>query len=58
MEVRTHIRIMKQSALTNEALGLTRRDVDMVTENDVAEVISNWTGFLLQKFLVQNLNDY
>jgi ATP-dependent Clp protease ATP-binding subunit ClpC len=32
MEVRTHIRIMKQSALTSEARGFSRRDVDMVTE--------------------------
>ena len=44
MEVRTHIRIMKQSALTSEARGFTRRDVDMVTENDVSGVVSNWTG--------------
>ena len=39
MEVRTHITIMKQAALTNEALGLTRKEVDTVVENDVAEVI-------------------
>ena len=38
MEVRTHITIMKQAALTNEALGLTRKEVDTVLENDVAEV--------------------
>jgi ATP-dependent Clp protease ATP-binding subunit ClpC len=49
MEVRTHIRIMKQSALTNEARGLTRRDVDMVTENDVSDVVSNWTGIPVTK---------
>jgi hypothetical protein len=36
MEVRTHIRIMKQSALTSEARGFSRRDVDMVTETDVS----------------------
>jgi ATP-dependent Clp protease ATP-binding subunit ClpC len=41
MEVRTHIRIMKQSALTSEARGFSRRDVDMVTETDV----SGWTEF-------------
>ena len=40
MEVRTHITIMKQAALTNEALGLTRKEVDTVLENDVAEVIA------------------
>jgi len=49
MEVRTHIRIMKQSALTNEARGFSRRDVDMVTENDVADVVSNWTGIPVAK---------
>jgi hypothetical protein len=36
MEVRTHIRIMKQSAATSEARGFSRRDVDMVTETDVS----------------------
>jgi ATP-dependent Clp protease ATP-binding subunit ClpC len=49
MEVRTHIRIMKQSALTNENRGITRKDVDMVTENDVSSVISNWTGIPVTK---------
>jgi ATP-dependent Clp protease ATP-binding subunit ClpC len=49
MELRTHIRIMKQSALTNEARGFTRRDVDMVTETDVSDVISNWTGIPVTK---------
>ena len=49
MEVRTHIRIMKQSALTNETRGFLRRDVDMVTETDVSNVISNWTGIPVTK---------
>ena len=49
MEVRTHIRIMKQSALTSEARGFSRRDVDMVTETDVSDVISNWTGIPVTK---------
>ena len=49
MEVRTHITIMKQAALTNEALGLTRKEVDTVLENDVAEVISGWTGVPVTK---------
>nr|QUS63701.1 ATP-binding subunit of clp protease [Haslea silbo]QUS63905.1 ATP-binding subunit of clp protease [Haslea silbo] len=49
MEVRTHIRIMKQSALTSEARGFNRRDVDMVTETDVSDVISNWTGIPVTK---------
>lgn len=49
MEVRTHIRIMKQSALTNETRGFSRRDVDIVTETDVSDVISNWTGIPVTK---------
>jgi ATP-dependent Clp protease ATP-binding subunit ClpC len=49
MEVRTHIRIMKQSALTSEARGFSRRDVDMVTETDVADVVSNWTRIPVTK---------
>ena len=49
MEVRTHIRIMKQSALTNESRGFSRKDVDMVTETDVADVVSNWTGIPVTK---------
>jgi len=49
MEVRTHIRIMKQSALTNEVRGFSRRDVDMVTETDISDVISNWTGIPVTK---------
>lgn len=49
MQVRTHIRIMKQSALTNEARGFTRQDVDMVTDNDVSAVVSKWTGIPVTK---------
>ncbi|QXE46149.1 ATP-dependent Clp protease (plastid) [Nitzschia inconspicua] len=49
MEVRTHIRIMKQSALTNQKRGFTRHEVDMVTETDVSDVISNWTGIPVTK---------
>ena len=49
MEVRTHIRIMKQSALTNQKRGFPRDEVDMVTETDVSDVISNWTGIPVTK---------
>ena len=40
---------MKQAALTNEALGITRKEVDTVVENDVAEVIAGWTGIPVTK---------
>mgnify|MGYP001792865217 FL=1 len=49
MEVRTHIRIMKQSALTNQKRGFTRHEVDMVIETDVSDVVSNWTGIPVTK---------
>ena len=49
MELRTHMRIMKQSSLTDEMRGFSRRDVDMVLENDVANVVSNWTGIPVTK---------
>merc|ERR1711933_627759 len=49
MEVRTHIRIMKNAARTNEELGLTRKDPDTVMENDIAEVIAGWTGIPVAK---------
>merc|ERR1712176_389925 len=49
MEVRSHIRIMKNAALTRQVRGITRKDVDMVTEADVSEVISNWTGIPVTK---------
>jgi ATP-dependent Clp protease ATP-binding subunit ClpA len=53
MEVRTHIRIMKQSALTSEARGFSRRDVDMVTETDVSDVVSNWTGIPVTNYRIR-----
>lgn len=49
MEVRTHIRIMKQSILTNEALGLARKEIDTVLESDISEVIAGWTGIPVNK---------
>lgn len=49
MELRTHMRIMKQSALTEEMRGFARKDIDMVLENDVANVVSNWTGIPVMK---------
>ena len=49
LEVRTHIRIMKKAALTTEVLGITRKHPDTVMENDIAEVISGWTGVPVTK---------
>jgi len=49
MEVRSHIRIIKHEALKDEKLGWKRKDVDMVVENDIAEVIAGWTGVPVTK---------
>ena len=49
LELRNHIRIMKQSILTNELQGFIREEVDVVSDNDVANVVSNWTGIPVNK---------
>lgn len=63
LEVRSHIRIMKQAAFVQKEgvytgpdetkLGkrweITRRDLDFVNEDDVAGVISRWTGVPVNK---------
>ena len=49
IEVRSHIRIVKQSKLTNKLRGFIREEVDMVTETDVSNVVSNWTGIPVTK---------
>ena len=49
MELRTHIRIMKQSTLADEMRGFGRKEIDKVIENDVANVVSNWTGVPVNK---------
>nr|YP_010208038.1 Clp protease ATP binding subunit [Pseudo-nitzschia americana]UBA15051.1 Clp protease ATP binding subunit [Pseudo-nitzschia americana] len=50
LEVRTHIRIMKKSAAAQrKRLGIIREDIDIVNENDISNVISNWTGIPVTK---------
>nr|YP_009496015.1 Clp protease ATP binding subunit [Rhizosolenia setigera]AWT38455.1 Clp protease ATP binding subunit [Rhizosolenia setigera] len=49
MEVRIQIQIMKQALQINEKAGLKRVHVDMVMEEDIAEVISGWTGIPMTK---------
>jgi ATP-dependent Clp protease ATP-binding subunit ClpC len=49
MEVRTQIQIMKQALEINEKAGLKRVNIDMVMEDDVAEVIAGWTGIPVNK---------
>jgi len=36
-------------SLMQEARGFNRRDVDIVTDIDISDVISNWTGIPVQK---------
>ena len=49
MELRTYIRIMKQTVLANELKGYNRSEIDTVMENDVANVVSNRTGIPVNK---------
>ena len=49
VELRTSIRIMKQSAMADDMNGITIEEIDMVVENDVANVVSNWTGVPVNK---------
>ena len=49
MEVRIQIQVMKQALQINEKSGLKRTHVDMVMEEDIAEVISGWTGIPITK---------
>jgi len=49
LELRSHIKIMKRSALASKLQGFSRAEVDMVMENDVANVVSNWTGVPVNK---------
>ena len=49
MEVRIQIQIMKQAIQINEKAGLKRVHIDMVMEEDIAEVIAGWTGIPMTK---------
>jgi len=49
MEVRIQIQVMKQALQINEEAGLKRTHVDMVMEEDIAEVIAGWTGIPITK---------
>nr|YP_009496603.1 Clp protease ATP binding subunit [Actinocyclus subtilis]AWT39316.1 Clp protease ATP binding subunit [Actinocyclus subtilis] len=49
MEVRIQIQVMKQALQINEKAGLKRANIDMVMEEDVAEVIAGWTGIPITK---------
>merc|ERR1712087_651162 len=49
MEVRIQIQIMKQAIQIIEKAGLKRVHIDMVMEEDIAEVIAGWTGIPMTK---------
>ena len=49
MEVRIQVQVMKQALQINDKAGLKRSHIDMVMEEDVAEVISGWTGIPITK---------
>lgn len=49
VDIRTNIRIMKQSAKANDMNAIVLEEIDMVLENDIANVVSNWTGVPVNK---------
>ena len=49
MEVRTQIQVMKQALEIKEKAGLKRTHIDMVMEDDIAQVIAGWTGIPVTK---------
>ena len=48
-EIRDQLIIMKQAFLMREKAGISRQDPEKVTEEDVAEVVSGWTGVPMTK---------
>merc|ERR1712194_88904 len=48
-EIRTQLTIMKQALLMREKAGISRIDPEIVTGEDVAEVVSGWTGIPMTK---------
>jgi ATP-dependent Clp protease ATP-binding subunit ClpC len=49
METRSHVRIVKSATLVNKTQGFIREDVDLVLPDDVANVVSSWTGIPVNK---------
>ena len=49
VDLRQNIRIMKQSAKADDMNAVNLEEIDMVLENDVANVVSNWTGVPVNK---------
>jgi ATP-dependent Clp protease ATP-binding subunit ClpC len=48
-QIRLQLRVTKQGLKINEKMGFTRIDMEIVTEDDVAKVISRWTGIPMDK---------
>ena len=49
METRSHVRIVKNSTMVKKVQGFIREDVDLVLPEDVASVVSSWTGIPVNK---------
>ena len=49
METRSHVRIVKGATLVKKTQGFIREDIDLVLPNDVANVVSSWTGVPVNK---------
>merc|ERR1712048_180357 len=49
METRQYVRIVKNSTMVRKAKGFIREGVDLVLPEDVANVVSSWTGIPVNK---------
>ena len=49
MEVRLQVRILKKAHTIRQKAGIIRTDFDLVNEEDIAAVISGWTGIPMTK---------
>jgi len=49
MDIRIQIQVMKQALQINDKTGLKRTQIDMVMEEDIADVIAAWTGIPMNK---------
>jgi len=49
MEVRTHIRVMKYAMRSKSMYNKSRKQLEVVIEQDVAKVIASWTGIPVAK---------
>merc|ERR1712226_681778 len=49
MDIRVQVQVLKQALQINEKTSLKRVQIDMVMEEDIADVIAAWTGIPMNK---------